>query len=63
VTGLTSEQQLEMFSNVEVIKANCVRCMDCQKDHEKRIRGLENFRWWMLGGCGVVMWVVEHFLH
>ena len=60
---LTDEQQIEMYSDIKVIKNNCVRCMECQKDHEKRIKGLERFRWITVGGCGVIMWLVEHFLH
>ena len=60
---LTDEQQLKMYSNIEVIKSNCVRCMKCQEDHERRIKALEQFRWITAGVCAVVMWLIEHFLH
>lgn len=60
---LTDEQQLEMYSDIKVIKNNCVRCMECQMDHENRIKGLERFRWRTVGVCGVIMWLVEYFLH
>lgn len=61
--ALTSEQQLEMYSDIKVIKSNCDRCMKCQIDHEKRIKALEQFRWITFGGCAVIMWIIEHFLH
>lgn len=60
--ALTDNQQLEMYSDIKVIKSNCDRCMKCQIDHEKRIKALEQFRWVTVGICGVVMWFIEHFI-
>lgn len=61
--SLTVNEQREMYADIKVIKSNCVRCMKCQDDHEKRIKALEQFRWITAGICAAIMWAIEHFLH
>ncbi len=60
--SLSSEQQLEMYGDIKVIKNNCARCLECQKDHERRIKSLERSYWKILGGSAVIMWLIQTFL-
>ena len=67
--SLTPEQQLEMYSDIKVIKNNCVRCFKCQEDHEQRLKHLEDFvqtlkddkKWvhWIYGSVGAgIVWLL-----
>lgn len=61
--ALTEKEQREMYTNVALIKQNCVRCNECIKDHESRIKKLEQAYWWLLGGCAVLMYAIERFFN
>lgn len=57
--SLTPEQELEMYADIKVIKNNCVRCFECQKDHEKRIKKLEHVYWEFLGACIIISFLIS----
>lgn len=64
--SLTSEQELEMYSDIKVIKNNCLACKNMQDNHEKRITALEHGFWIFVGVSSVVTFVLpfvlNHFL-
>ena len=39
--SLTPEEEREMYSDIKLIKNNCGRCLECQKEHAKRLAQLE----------------------
>lgn len=39
--SLTPEEEREMYSDIKLIKYNCGRCRECQKEHAKRLTQLE----------------------
>lgn len=39
--SLTSEEEREMYADIKVIKNNCARCLECQKEHGERLTQLE----------------------
>ena len=50
---LTPTQELEMYSDIKVIKNNCLICRSQIKDLEKRIKFLEN-KYWIFYGISLV---------
>lgn len=68
--SLTPEQELDMYSDIKVIKNNCLKCAECQKEHSERISTLEkevsilkeDKKWtgWVCSIIGaVVAWVLN----
>ena len=47
--ALSHEQEFEMYSDVKVIKNNCLICRAQIKDHEKRLKFIENKYWIFYG--------------
>lgn len=60
--SLTPEQELEMYSDIKVIKSKLEGYSDCQEDHEKRIKKLENAYWWLLGIGTAISYFINQFL-
>ena len=64
--SLTSEQELEMYSDIKVIKQLLETHQNIQNDHEKRITILEHGFWVFVGVSSVVTFVlpflINHFL-
>ena len=54
---LTPTQELEMYSDIKVIKNNCLICRSQIKDLEKRIKFLEN-KYWIFYGIGLVISII-----
>lgn len=54
---LTPTQELEMYSDIKVIKNNCLICRSQIKDLEKRIKFLEN-KYWIFYGIGLVASII-----
>lgn len=68
--SLTPEQELDMYADIKLIKNNCLKCAECQKDHSDRISVLEkevsimkeDKKWtgWVCSIIGaVVAWVLN----
>ncbi len=66
--SLTPDQLREMYIDIKVIKNNCERCLQCQKEHGERLSRLEqdvailkeDKKWtgWVCSGIGaVIAWV------
>lgn len=66
--SLTPEELREMYADIKVIKSNCVRCSECQKEHNSRLTNLErevsilkeDKRWtgWVCSAIGaIIAWV------
>ena len=51
---LTPTQEFEMYSDIKVIKNNCLICRAQIKDLEKRIKFLEN-KYWIFYGVGLIV--------
>ncbi len=49
---LTPTQEFEMYSDIKVIKNNCLICRSQIKDLEKRVKFLEN-KYWIFYGIGL----------
>ena len=63
---LTPTQELEMYSDIKVIKNNCLICRSQIKDLEKRIKFIEN-KYWIFYGIGLVIsglipMIIHYFL-
>lgn len=54
---LTPTQELEMYSDIKVIKNNCLLCRSQMKNLEKRIKFLEN-KYWIFYGAGLSVSVI-----
>ena len=54
---LTPTQELEMYSDIKVIKNNCLICRSQIKDLEKRIKFLEN-KYWIFYGIGLAVSII-----
>ncbi len=54
---LTPTQEFEMYSDIKVIKNNCLICRSQIKDLEKRIKFLEN-KYWIFYGIGLILSVI-----
>lgn len=61
--SLTSEQELEMYSDIKVIKNNCLFCRKVQDSHEKRLAILEKGYWIFVGVSSVITFVLPFILH
>ena len=59
--SLTSEQELEMYSDIKVIKNNT--CKQVQNSHEKRITALEKGYWVFVGVSGVITFILPFILN
>ena len=54
---LTPTQEFEMYSDIKVIKNNCLICRAQIKDLEKRIKFLEN-KYWIFYGIGLILSII-----
>ena len=54
---LTPTQEFEMYSDIKVIKNNCLLCRSQIKDLERRIKFLEN-KYWIFYGIGLCVSVI-----
>ncbi|MBQ7450375.1 hypothetical protein IJS77_03075 [bacterium] len=54
---LTPTQELEMYSDIKVIKNNCLICRSQIKDLEKRVKFLEN-KYWIFYGFGLLASII-----
>jgi len=61
--SLTSEQELEMYSDIKVIKNNCLSCRKIQDNHEKRISMLEKGYWVFVGISSVITFILPFILN
>lgn len=61
--SLTSEQELEMYSDIKVIKQLLESHQNVQNDHEKRITTLEHGFWIFAGVSSVVTFVLPFFIN
>ena len=61
--SLTSEQELEMYSDIKVIKQLLESHGHVQNDHEKRITILEHGFWIFVGVSSVITFVLPFFLN
>ena len=61
--SLTSEQELEMYSDIKVIKNNCLFCRKMQDSHEKRITTLEKGYWVFVGVSSVITFILPFILN
>lgn len=61
--SLTGEQELEMYSDIKVIKNNCIGCKKIQENHEKRITSLEHGFWIFVGISSVITFVLPFFIN
>lgn len=60
---LTAEQELEMYSDIKVIKNNCLNCKQVQANHEQRLSILEKGYWIFVGVSSVVTFILPFLLH
>ena len=58
---LTPTQELEMYSDIKVIKNNCLICRSQIKNLEKRMAFIEN-KYWIFYGIGLCVSIVLPFL-
>lgn len=61
--SLTSEQELEMYSDIKVIKEMLEGHKTVQKDHEHRITTLEHGFWIFVGVSSVITFVLPFFIN
>lgn len=61
--SLTSEQELEMYSDIKVIKQLLESHQNIQNDHEKRITTLEHGFWIFVGISSVITFVLPFILN
>lgn len=61
--SLTSAQELEMYSDIKVIKNNCLACKQVQNSHGKRIAALEKGYWIFVGVSSVITFILPFILH
>ena len=61
--SLTEAQELEMYSDIKVIKNNCLSCRKIQDNHEKRISTLEKGYWVFVGVSSVITFILPFILH
>ena len=60
--SLTSEQELEMYSDIKVIKQLLENHQHVQNDHEKRISMLEKGYWIFVGISSVITFILPFIL-
>ena len=51
---LTPTQEFEMYSDIKVIKNNCLICRAQIRDLEKRVKFIEN-KYWIFYGIGLAV--------
>ena len=51
---LTPTQEFEMYSDIKVIKNNCLICRSQIRDLEKRVKFIEN-KYWIFYGIGLAV--------
>lgn len=61
--SLTSEQELEMYSDIKVIKQLLENHQHVQNDHEKRISMLEKGYWIFVGISSVITFILPFILN
>ena len=61
--SLTSEQELEMYSDIKVIKQLLENHQNVQNDHEKRITILEHGFWIFVGISSVITFILPFILN
>lgn len=61
--SLTPDQELEMYSDIKVIKNNCLACKQVQNSHEKRIAALERGYWKFVGICSVIAFILPFIVN
>ena len=61
--SLTSDQELEMYSDIKVIKQLLENHQNVQNDHEKRITILEHGFWIFVGVSSVITFVLPFFIN
>ena len=61
--SLTSEQELEMYSDIKVIKQLLENHQHVQNDHEKRITILEHGFWIFVGISTVITFILPFILN
>ena len=61
--SLTSEQELEMYSDIKVIKQLLENHQNVQNDHEKRITILEHGFWIFVGISTVITFILPFILN
>lgn len=61
--SLTEAQELEMYSDIKVIKNNCLSCRKIQDNHEKRILMLEKGYWIFVGVSSVITFILPFILN
>ena len=61
--SLTSEQELEMYADIKVIKNNCLSCRKTQDNHERRISFLEKGYWIFVGVSSMVTFILPFFIN
>ena len=54
---LTPTQEFEMYSDIKVIKNNCLICRSQIKDLERRVKFIEN-KYWIFYGIGLAASIV-----
>ena len=54
---LTPTQEFEMYSDIKVIKNNCLICRSQIKDLEKRVKFIEN-KYWIFYGIGLAVSII-----
>lgn len=68
--SLTPDQLREIYVDVKVIKNNCERCLQCQKEYGERLTHLEqdvailkeDKKWtgWVCSGIGaIIAWILS----
>lgn len=61
--SLTSEQELEMYADIKVIKERLDSYLTTQDNHEQRITSLEHGYWVFVGISSVVTFILPFILH
>ena len=61
--SLTSEQELEMYSDIKVIKQLLENHQNVQNDHEERITILEHGFWIFVGISTVITFILPFFIN
>ena len=54
---LTPTQEFEMYSDIKVIKNNCLICRSQIRDLEKRVKFIEN-KYWIFYGIGLAVSII-----
>lgn len=60
---LTSEQALEMYADIKVIKNKLESHLVTQTNHEQRITNLERGYWIFVGVCSVITFILPFIIN